>query len=65
MVSPETGTLAGAITDGQLARVRELITAAGQTFEYRSFPQLGHNLHAQDPALYAETFRAWETPLPT
>jgi pimeloyl-ACP methyl ester carboxylesterase len=54
-----TGFFAGAISDLQAARARELIEAAGQPFEYRSFPQMGHSMHGQDPQLFADTLTAW------
>jgi pimeloyl-ACP methyl ester carboxylesterase len=60
-----TGAFVGATTDSQLARVRELITGAGQTFLYKSFPDMGHAMHAQDPALFARTLLEWTTTLPS
>jgi len=41
------------------ARVRALVEAAGQTFDYRSFPTMGHSMHGQDPALFAATLTEW------
>lgn len=58
-VDPATGTLMGAISDVQVAKVRELIEAAGQPFEYRSFPQMGHAMHSIDPSLFAATLTEW------
>ena len=33
--------------------------AAGQRFDYRSFPEMGHAMHRIDPKLYATTVRDW------
>lgn len=60
----ESGTLMGAISDLQVARVRELVTAAGQPFDYHSFPKSGHSLHGENPELYAETLTGWAATLP-
>jgi hypothetical protein len=42
-VDEMTGHLMGAISDLQADRVKELITATGQSLEYRSFPTMGHS----------------------
>jgi pimeloyl-ACP methyl ester carboxylesterase len=54
-----TGFLMGAISDLQAQRVRELVEAAGQPFDYQSFPAMGHAMHIQDPALFAKTLTEW------
>jgi pimeloyl-ACP methyl ester carboxylesterase len=54
-----TGSIRGAVSDVQVNRARELIEGAGQRFEYRSFPKMGHSMHGQDPDLYAATLREW------
>jgi pimeloyl-ACP methyl ester carboxylesterase len=59
-----TGFLAGAISDLQAAKVRALVEAAGQPFDYRSFPQMGHSMHGQDPKLFADTLTEWANGLP-
>lgn len=59
MVDEATGMLMGAISDVQVARVREQIVAAGNEFRYESFPTMGHSMHGQDPGQYAETLLAW------
>ncbi len=51
--------LMGAISDVQAGKVRELVEGAGQPFDYRSFPQMGHAMHAQDPQLFAATLTEW------
>src|SRR5262245_59911208 len=37
------GVLIGAISDVQVARVRALVTGAGQPFDSRPFPEMGHS----------------------
>jgi len=58
-VDEGSGVLMGAISDVQAARARILIEAAGQSFDYRSFPTMGHSMHGQDPALFAATLTEW------
>ena len=58
-INPVNGALMGAVSDQHVSEARRLIEAAGQPFEYHSFPEMGHSMHGQDPALYAATFRAW------
>jgi len=59
-----TGFHMGAISDLQAAKVRALIEAAGQPCDYRSFPQMGHSMHGQDPQLFADTLAGWAAGLP-
>jgi pimeloyl-ACP methyl ester carboxylesterase len=63
IVDEATGVLMGALSDLQAARARQLIEAAGQKVEYRSFPQMGHAMHQQDPKLFAATLVEWATKL--
>jgi pimeloyl-ACP methyl ester carboxylesterase len=56
---PDTGHLIGAISDLQVARVRQLIEAAGSAFTYRSFPEMPHSMHGNDPGTYAATVTEW------
>lgn len=58
-VDPESGCLMGALSDLQANRVRELLTAAGVTVDYRSFELMGHSMHGQDPSLFARTVVDW------
>lgn len=58
-IDPLTGALMGAISDLQVARVEQLVTAAGQPFTYRSFPGMPHSVHGHDPKLYADTLTEW------
>jgi pimeloyl-ACP methyl ester carboxylesterase len=60
----ESGFLLGAISDGQAKYACQLIEAAGQPVDYRSFPAMGHSMHGQDPALFASTLLEWATTLP-
>jgi pimeloyl-ACP methyl ester carboxylesterase len=58
-VDEKTGLLMGALSDGQAARVRELLEKAGVTCTYKSFPTMGHSMHGQDPELFAATLAEW------
>jgi pimeloyl-ACP methyl ester carboxylesterase len=58
-VDPESGCLMGALSDLQANRVRGLLAAAGVTVDYRSFEQMGHSMHGQDPSLFARTVVDW------
>jgi pimeloyl-ACP methyl ester carboxylesterase len=62
-VDEATGIVRGAISDLQAGRVRALVEAAGQAFDYRSFPQMGHAMHSQDPKLFADTLTDWASGL--
>ncbi|BCJ47677.1 hypothetical protein GCM10010168_20360 [Actinoplanes ianthinogenes] len=56
-VDERTGALLqGAISDDQARRAQE---ATSGPFDYRSFPDAAHRLHAADPALFATTLREW------
>ena len=59
MIDDAMGALSGAISDLQVSYARKLIESAGQRLEYRSFPEMGHSMHEQDPNLYVETLRTW------
>jgi hypothetical protein len=39
--------------------VRELVGAAGQRIDYKSFPAMGHSMHGQDPKLFRDTLVEW------
>ncbi len=58
-VDANSGVLMGAISDLQVARVKELISGAGQPFDYKSFPQMAHSMHGQDPELFTATLVEW------
>ncbi|KWX67683.1 alpha/beta fold hydrolase [Mycobacterium sp. NAZ190054] len=59
MTDDESGTLMGAGTDAQAAGVVELVESSGAPITYRSFPMMGHSMHGQDPALFADTLVDW------
>ena len=50
----ESGYLLGAATDLQAKRVCELVSLAGQTIDYRSFPKMPHAMHGEDPKLFTQ-----------
>lgn len=56
---PASGALMGAASDQQVARARELVTAAGQSFEVVSLPGMAHAVHEQDPQLFASLLTEW------
>jgi pimeloyl-ACP methyl ester carboxylesterase len=56
---PATGHLMGAISDQQVDYARQLIEGAGNTFTYRSFPQMPHSLHGHDPQAYVDSLTQW------
>ena len=63
-IDPETGRHLGASTTYQVDHVEDLIKKTGQPFTRLSFPEMGHNMHLQDPELYARTFTEWAKKLP-
>jgi pimeloyl-ACP methyl ester carboxylesterase len=62
-VDPATGNLIGAISDVQAQYVGRLVEGTGNSFTYRSFPEMPHSMHGHDPALYADTVNDWLTGL--
>lgn len=56
---PSTGRLLGAISDAQVRRVEELVTATGQEFTYRSLPEMPHSMHEHDPRQFADIVLGW------
>lgn len=62
-VDAQTGRLIGAYSDEQARRARELVTAAGQRIEYRSFPDMPHSMHEHAPKQYVDTVLDWVTTL--
>jgi hypothetical protein len=58
-VDDQTGSLLGAMTDGQATRVRELLSDAGVSVEYRSFPTVGHSMHGTEPDTFVDTLLEW------
>jgi pimeloyl-ACP methyl ester carboxylesterase len=58
-IEEKSGALIGALSELGARRVGEIIRAAGQSFEYKSFPTMGHAMRQIDPALFANTLMAW------
>jgi pimeloyl-ACP methyl ester carboxylesterase len=52
------------MSDVQAAKVREIVTAAGQPFEYVSLPNAAHAMHQADPARFAQALTTWARTLP-
>lgn len=63
-IEEKSGFLIGALSDLQVARAKELVTSAGQSFEYHSFPEMGHSMHGEDPKLFADLLIDWAQRLP-
>ncbi|CAN3129602.1 alpha/beta fold hydrolase [Mycobacterium sp. smrl_JER01] len=59
MPDEESGGLIGACADEQAGQVVDLVRGCGQDITYLSFPDMGHSMHGQDPALFAETLIQW------
>jgi len=59
----KTGAAVGALSDLQARRVEEIVTAAGQAFTYRSFPDVPHMMHLYQPEQYARTVVEWVSAL--
>ncbi len=53
-VDDNDGHLMGAASDLQAKRVCELVKLAGQTIDYRSFPQMPHSMHGEAPMQFAD-----------
>ncbi len=58
-VDDASGVLMGALSDLHAKRVRELLAEAGVAVDYRSFEQMGHSMHGQDPRLFTDTLLDW------
>jgi pimeloyl-ACP methyl ester carboxylesterase len=63
-VDETTGTLMGAISDLQVNRVEQLVSGAGNSFTYESFPRMPHSMHGHAPDTYATTVTEWVDALP-
>lgn len=57
------GYFFGAASDLQAKRVCELVARAGQPIDYRSFPQMGHSMHGQDPKLFTQLLAEFDAKL--
>ena len=63
-IDSATGQLSGALSDLQAAKVKEIVTSAGQRFEYVSLPDAAHAMHQVDPARFAQVLTTWASTLP-
>jgi pimeloyl-ACP methyl ester carboxylesterase len=59
VVDESTGFLMGALSELHAKRVLELLDEAGVTVDYRSFEQMGHSMHGQNPQLFTDTLVDW------
>jgi pimeloyl-ACP methyl ester carboxylesterase len=53
-VDENQGYLMGAASNLQAKRVCQLVSLAGQSIDYRSFPRTPHSMHGEDPKLFAQ-----------
>lgn len=53
-VDETDGHLLGAASDLQAKRVCELVKLAGNSIDYRSFPQMPHSMHGEAPKQFAD-----------
>ena len=60
---PETGILGGAISDAQAMRMKQIVEAAGQRFDYQDHPTALHMMHQYDPDLYVKVITEWAATL--
>ena len=58
-VDEHSGRLIGASSDDQARRVQQIVAAAGQKIDYRSFPDAPHSMHEHAPKQYVETVLSW------
>lgn len=63
-VNPENGSLFGAMSDLQAAKVQELVKEAGAPITYESIPNAAHAMHTSDPEKFAEVVTGWAKQLP-
>ncbi len=64
-IDEATGSPAGAATLRQIDRVEALVKKAGQPFSRINIPDMGHNMHLQDPGLFVRILVNWTKDLPT
>ena len=62
-VDENGGYLLGAASDLQAKRVCELVSSAGQSIDYRSFPHMPHSMHGEDPKQFAQLIVEFEKKL--
>ncbi len=64
-IDEETGQQAGAATIRQVDHVEAIIKKTGQSFTRITVPNMEHNMHLQDPALFTRTLVDWAKTLPS
>jgi pimeloyl-ACP methyl ester carboxylesterase len=64
VVDEEQGFLMGAMSDLHARRVVALLGEAGVAVDYRSFEQMGHSMHGQDPQLFTDNVVDWASGVP-
>ena len=62
-VDEADGHLMGAASDVQAKRVCELVKLAGNSIDYRSFPQMPHSMHDAQPKQFADLLIEFEAKL--
>jgi hypothetical protein len=62
-IDAETGGLMGAVSDLQVRRARELVSAARQPFEVVDLPDMAHAMHAHEPQQFTATIVDWASGL--
>jgi hypothetical protein len=63
-IDPTTDDLLGAVSDTQVQRARDVVTAAGQALEIVDLPEMPHSMHAHDPHRFTEILVEWAQTLP-
>ena len=63
-IDPDSGHLAGAMSDLQAARALQLLRVTGVDVGHRSLPDAAHAMHAADPQRYAALLGEWVSRLP-
>ena len=61
----DAGNLLGAMTDAQAEGVRNLLATGNVRVDYRSFPEVGHSMHSEEPDLFVDTLLDWVDGLDT
>jgi pimeloyl-ACP methyl ester carboxylesterase len=62
-VDETDGHLMGAASDVQAKRICELVKLAGNSIDYRSFPQMPHSMHDAQPRQFADLLIEFEAKL--
>jgi len=62
-VDENKGYILGAASDPQAKRVCELVKLTSNSIDYRSFPQMPHSMHGENPEQFAELLVEFEAKL--